>query len=146
MISERLVNQDNTYKMMELLEETNKKIIKKSQLEILNDKNIWRKIYENFINDYEEFDPDYEYELEYNLKILFNIYKDCFIWFVLNCGKRFPITIDDLKSNLLEIISSLYDYHDYELEHDIYGIIDYIIEEFKNYFEILTNDEYDKLE
>lgn len=54
--------------------------------------------------------------------------------------------MDILKSNLLKIISFLDEkndhYHDYELEHDVYGIIEYIIEEFRNYFRILTDEEY----
>ena len=125
-------------------EETNEKT---SNYDVLNDKNIWNEIYETFINDYEEADPDYEYELQCQLEALFNKYKDCFIWFVLNCGESFPTTIDDLKSNLLKSISFLddSDVHDYELEHDVYGILDYIIDEFQNYFEILTDEEYEEL-
>ena len=134
---------------IEMLEETNKKSIEDSQLNILMDKNIWSEIYEDFLSDYEEFDHDYEYELQCQLEALFNKYKDCFIWFALNCGESFPITIDDLKSNLLKTISFLdkYDgrYRDYDLEHDVYGILDYIIDEFQNYFEILTDEEYEEL-
>lgn len=132
--------------MVEMSEETNEKT---SNYDVLNDKNIWNEIYETFINDYEEADPDYEYEFECQLEALFNEYKECFIWFVLNCGESFPTTIDDLKSNLLKSISFLDKsdgrYRDYDLEHDVYGILDYIIDEFRNYFDILTDEEYEEL-
>ena len=135
--------------MMSSEEAVNNKTIGKTQFHILMDQNIWSEIYENFINDYEDFDHDYEYEIENQLEVIFNEYKECFIWFMLNCGESFPITIDDLKSNLLETIRFLYEfdshYHDYELEHDVYGILDYIIDEFSNYFDILTDEEFEEI-
>ena len=144
-----MMSYEGVINTMEMLEETNKKSIEKSQLNILMDQNIWSEIYENFLNDYEEFDPDYEYEFQCQLEAYFNEYKDCFIWFILNCGESFPITIDDIKSNLSKTINFLDKsdscYHDYYLEHDVYGILDYIIDEFRNYFEILTKEEYEEL-
>lgn len=123
----------------------NKDFIQKSEFEKLIDQNIWNKIYENFINDYEEFDPDYEYECQEQLQAFFFECKYCFTWVILNCSKCLPIRIKDLKSNILKLINFLDEnndhYHDYDLEHDIYGMIDYIIEEFRNYFRILTDKE-----
>lgn len=142
-LGNQILNQETNN---DLHESFNNIIINNSLLPILINQDIWHKIYDNFINDYEKFDPDYEYESEYQLKTLFYEYKDCFTWFVLNCNKCFPIRMDILKSNLLKIISFLDEknnhYHDYDLEHDVYGIIDYIIEEFRNYFRILTDEEY----
>lgn len=73
-LGNQMINQETNN---DLHESFNNIIIKNSLLPILINQDIWHKIYDNFINDYEKFDPDYEYEFQCQLEALFHEYKDC---------------------------------------------------------------------
>lgn len=140
LIDNECINFDNCINLL---------VIKNLSAEILNDEEMWDQIYEKYLDKYEKHDPDYEYVEQSELESIFSEYQDCFRWYVDKCYEHFPVTRKIIKLNMLQIISFLneqeHGFHDYELEHDVYGILDYIIDEFSNYFDILTDEEFEEI-
>lgn len=139
LIDNESVNLDNCINLL---------VIKNLSAEILNDEEMWDRIYERYLNKYEKHDPEYRYIEQSELESIFSEYQDCFRWYVDKCYEHFPVTRKTIKSNMLKIISFLneqeHNFHDYELEHNVYGILDHIINEMSSYFQILTDKEFKK--
>lgn len=137
LIDNECINLDNCIDLL---------IIKSLSAEILNNEEMWDRIYEKYLDNYEKYDPDYQYVEQLELESMFSEYKECFKWYVDKCYEYFPITRKTIKSNMIKVISFLdeqqHNYHDYELEQDVYGILDHIIDEMSSDFQILTDEEF----